>query len=617
MYFKTVWLPALFAGLSLAAAPEAKLNDPYGVCAHVSLGELSLAPKEFPLMREAGINWVRTDFSWSWVEKKRNQWNFDHFDKLMRLVRQEKMNILPILNYDVPWATPAWKNLDAWSEYVRRVVSRYSKDLSYWEVWNEQNIDGFWRDKADGENYTRLLRRTCEEIRKINPNLKILYGGTSGVPLGFIEKSFAAGAGQYFDIMNIHPYHWQGTPEWMIPQLRDLKALMKKYRLQKPIWITEVGWSTALPDKFYLNVLPAAFEKAGIDPAQSTLGVIHAPEDNFPLLQEATIRYNFSYFKAIKRFTFRQLRNLNPRQCPVLIPAIGENFPARFIPALVQYVKRGGTLVLPSGLPFYYDLQPDGIQKKQVNAKYLPDLHIGWDAWWTRNGVPRQETYQRPGPDFTGKFQVRFKATGRFLHDRNLRPGDQFIPIIEAGTDHYKGAVAALYRLNSDLKGNIIVCTTMSAFETVSEEVQAERLPRTYLTAFGNGVERVLWYNFRAAEWKPDEREDHFGIVRKTLQPKPAFTAYKTLTRLCPSGSTVPVFRQKNDIYLAGWKRPDGVKVWAVWTADSPARTALRIAGKITEALNHLGETQPVPGSTCIVKPALLYLVGPDSVSIP
>lgn len=196
MYFKTVWLPALFAGLSLAAAPEAKLNDPYGVCAHVSLGELSLAPKEFPLMREAGINWVRTDFSWSWVEKKRNQWNFDHFDKLMRLVRQEKMNILPILNYDVPWATPAWKNLDAWSEYVRRVVSRYSKDLSYWEVWNEQNIDGFWRDKADGENYTRLLRRTCEEIRKINPNLKILYGGTSGVPLGFIEKSFAAGAGQ-------------------------------------------------------------------------------------------------------------------------------------------------------------------------------------------------------------------------------------------------------------------------------------------------------------------------------------------------------------------------------------------------------------------------------------
>lgn len=51
MYFKTVWLPALFAGLSLAAAPEAKLNDPYGVCAHVSLGELSLAPKEFPLDR--------------------------------------------------------------------------------------------------------------------------------------------------------------------------------------------------------------------------------------------------------------------------------------------------------------------------------------------------------------------------------------------------------------------------------------------------------------------------------------------------------------------------------------------------------------------------------------
>ncbi len=619
MRHKLEWLPILLAGLSLAAGPTDRLKDPYGVCAHVSRENPSSAPTQFSRMHKAAINWVRTDYDWSNVEKKRDSWNFDHLDKLFQLAKQDKINILPILDYDVPWATPAYKHLDAWGEYVRRVVSRYSGYLRYWEVWNEQNAEGFWREKPSGKNYTLLLRRSYEQIKKIDPGLVVVYGGTAGVPFDFIEESYAAGAGRYFDVMNIHPYHWQGTPEWMIPQLNDLRALMKKYQLDKPIWITEVGWSTARPSGFYREVLPAAFERAGINPAESTLGMIHDPENGYPLTQEYNIRQSFSNFGKIEPFTFAQLDELDPEKCRVVIPSVGEAFPARYLPVLVRYVKRGGTLLLPSGLPFYYDLRPaaqGGIQKVQVNDRYLPDLHIGWDAWWTRKGVPMKETYQRPAPEFTGKFKVKFSPTGRFLHDRNLHPGDQFIPVVEAGTDNYKSAVVALYKLDSNLKGNIIVCTSMSASETVSEERQAQMLPRTYLIAFGHGVERVFWYNFRSAEWSPDDREAHFGIVGKDLKPKPAFAAYQTLTKLCPAGSTVPEFQQKNGVYLTGWRRPDGVGVWAIWAADTPIKTTLQIRGKVTEALDHLGEKQPIPESTCTAGPSILYLVGPESVTV-
>lgn len=126
--------------------------------------------------------------------------------KLIPLAKQANVSILPILDYDVPWATPAWRHPDAWGGYVRRIVSRYAKDLRYWEVWNEQNGSGFWRDRPSGANYVPLLKRAYEEIKKIDPELTVLYGGTAGVPLGYIEDSLKAGAGAYFDVMNIHPY---------------------------------------------------------------------------------------------------------------------------------------------------------------------------------------------------------------------------------------------------------------------------------------------------------------------------------------------------------------------------------------------------------------------------
>ena len=309
-------------------------------------------------------------------------------------------------------------------------MSRYAKDLRYWEVWNEQNGSGFWRDRPSGANYVPLLKRAYDEIKKIDPELTVLYGGTAGVPLGYIEDSLKAGAGAYFDVMNIHPYHWQGVPELMIAEFRDLGALMKKYGVgDKPLWITEVGWSTALPPVFYREVLPAAFRRAGIDPAKTTAAAVCDMEKGFSGAAHLNQSGNLAMFRQVDEIGLDRLRGLSVERYPVLVPTGGEEFPAEYIPALVDYVKRGGTLLLPSGLPFYYDLRSDG-GKVQVNDKYLKQFHIGWDAWWTKEGVPEKESYQKPAPEFDGAFKIDFKPSARFLHDRNLRPGDEFIPII-------------------------------------------------------------------------------------------------------------------------------------------------------------------------------------------
>ena len=52
----------------------------------------------------------------------------------------------------------------------------------------------------------------------------------------------------------------------------------------------------------------------------------------------------------------------------------------------------------------------------------------------------------------------------------------------------FRGAVGAIYRLNSSLKGNIIVLGNVTAGDTVSETLQAQLLPRTFLIAMGGGA---------------------------------------------------------------------------------------------------------------------------------
>ena len=68
-------------------------------------------------------------------------------------------------------------------------------------------------------------------------------------------------------------------------------------------------------------------------------------------------------------------------------------------------------------------------------------------------------------------------------------------------------------------------------------------------------------------------------------------------------------------VYLAGWTRPDKVKVWAVWTAESVQKISLRITGK-AQALNYLGEAKSVPAGEYAASPELLYLVGPEQVEV-
>ncbi len=132
VHFRFVGMTAVFF---LFALPDSVFptpeKSPYGICAHVSRhGDHELAEGEFKLMRQAGIGWARTDFDWTTVQQAQGgPWDFSLFDATVDKAEEAGVTILPILGYDVPWASPAYRHMDLWREYVQKTVGRYKDRL--------------------------------------------------------------------------------------------------------------------------------------------------------------------------------------------------------------------------------------------------------------------------------------------------------------------------------------------------------------------------------------------------------------------------------------------------------------------------------------------------------
>ncbi len=622
----TNWKIIVLAGGMLGAGMTGISGETpsYGVCAHITRHELEIAPREMQLLTGCGVGWIRTDFDWKTVEPKPGEWDYSRFDAVVDLAEKNGIRLLPILDYDVPWASPAWKHQDKWLEYVSRTVTRYKGRLSYWEIWNEENSDLMWRDKADAENYLKLIKATYNTIKEIDPQLKVVLGGTAGIPMDYIEKFLKSGGGNYFDVMNIHPYRHPNFPEKvnLYDDMITLKKLMNKYDVEKDIWITEIGWPTQKTEDLLGDIIDCGLKTAGVELSQLKVAIIDDPEYNYGgknLNVEKLI-----HGAMVKSITLVELARLDPGEFKVLLLPPTENFPMSYFAGLENYVKNGGTVIFWRGVPLYYDLRKmaDGGSKDvKVGEEFRQRLHLGWEAWWTAKNVPAETKRYIIADEFKDKIKIKDRElpAGVFLTASGLRSGDRMTQIIWGEKNGYKGCVAALYQLNSDLKGNVIAIAFKQISSGVSETVQAEILPRAYLLAFQAGVKKIFWYELQATESESCDQEAHFGLLHRDLSPKPGFDACRTLIAMRPYGTTrQTIVSNKNNAYLASWDRPDGVKVWALWSGSEPVDCVLRLDGKITRAVDFIGQPCQIPfgGDTLALKAkqGVTYFIGPKQI---
>lgn len=241
------------------------------------------------LARQAGIGWARQQFAWAEIEPKRKGEFVDpvsldsswlKFDRLVDLYLANGIDVIARLDRAPAWARPADTraetpptNLDDYGDFVYAFVEHFRGRIHVIQIWNEPNIYPEWGEQAvDPAAYTEMLAVAYRRAKEADPNIYVLSAPlaiTLGEPhpepgrwrsmpdLDYLEAMYAAGAGEYFDILAANAFGFDLPPT--DPPSKDVlnfqrvvlqREIMERHDDEdKAVWFVEYGWNAA-PDSF-------------------------------------------------------------------------------------------------------------------------------------------------------------------------------------------------------------------------------------------------------------------------------------------------------------------------------------------------------------------------------
>ena len=425
---------------------------------------------------------------------------------------------------------------------------------------------------------------------------RVLFGGTAGVPLGFIEGVYKAGGAPYFDAMNVHPYNHPRQPEGHLDvQLEAVRAVMAKYGdADKPLLITELGWPTHDASLGAVAVLRAGLALA--KPDQKTWRVVYAatnpscngsgPPTEIAEAIEAALPPGST---AEACFGARLRERLAAGDVDAVVYPFDETFPIDTFEEVRAFVDAGGVLVDAGGMPLWFCMRETApgvfTGHTQEGAECRKSLGLDVDAWWINPAL--KNAYIKANPtDAAVKVGFQGDPAGenadRFQTPRLIGPDDEFIPLLVAKDANGNDAIAAsVTRRAGGRRGCIVISglRQLGAVGTNSEENQARYLARAMAISFAKGVEQYFWYEFRGREIDPHYSEHHFGLTHQNFTPKPAWGTYRNFTLARPAGSvqtTGPWHDEKREFFFPQWTRPDGTKAGILWKTGKPEKRELR-----------------------------------------
>lgn len=562
-FSQPIELSPLFPGAAL-------MQEQYGITSHITWHGYDYDNYRGNIRNivESGNDVVRLDFNSPGIGWETGKINPTIWDNVYTAAKFSGTKILPIV-YKPRYKKYTKEYGDSYKKLLDYCLERYSDNAAGWEIWNEMDQMNAEDGTAPPAEYLALLRDAYRTIRGKSKDATVLMGAIGDFGKSYFEDLLKLKASDYFDVLSVHYYSAKNPPEKIIPFYEKIGKTLGKYIVSKPVWLTETGYVSTADntdaDLFYTNVLPAAYKQLGISCSKSTLGILYDQRMTSIWNQDnANIHYGF---KSCQLVDLNRLKDLSVEVVPVLMVLFGEKFPKGYFEDLRAYVERGGTVVFPEGgAVLYYDWDLDTDQIKGVGSKYYKSLHINLMFPWADDakklGVKKMSgvravtksasSYTWKDDDFSGPI---------YLTDKNLEKGDQMITIVEGTDGQYSGPVAACYKFNSSLKGNVIIQTRPKLSNRVSESLQAARMPRLYILSYALGVDKVFAYCLR------DKSENQgYGITHSTMSPKPVFYTLKTLSEKMPSGSSRPVVKTYNNQYIASWNKPDGKKVFCVWS---------------------------------------------------
>ncbi|MDQ5807669.1 MAG: hypothetical protein M3320_03240 [Actinomycetota bacterium] len=147
----------------------------------------------------------------------------------------------------------------AFADFAGRAAARFKGQVEAYEIWNEADEGLFWNGGPQPAAYVDLLKRSYAAIKAADPNAIVVFSPTVGNNFAFVADAYQAGAKGSFDAMAVHtdtacldqpPDFYYREPDGRLGRFtflgyREVRATMLANGDDKPIWMTEFGWSAA------------------------------------------------------------------------------------------------------------------------------------------------------------------------------------------------------------------------------------------------------------------------------------------------------------------------------------------------------------------------------------
>jgi hypothetical protein len=224
---------------------------------------------------EWGASWPTVKFYgwrdghsvWVKLEPQRGKWNFTQLDKEVAMGDEHGVEMMLVLGTTPTWASarpdepgccgpssPKGTKAEAanpadWRDYVTQVAKRYRGRVHVYELWNEPDVARFF--SGTPEKLAELNQQAYDALKAVDPSIIVVSSSMSGsgTAVPFLTKYFAAGGGKSADVMGYHFYVGKRNPEAMVDAMQQVKSVMQKAGVDKPLWNTETGWRFANDDQ--------------------------------------------------------------------------------------------------------------------------------------------------------------------------------------------------------------------------------------------------------------------------------------------------------------------------------------------------------------------------------
>jgi hypothetical protein len=261
-------LAAVIAALCLPAGAAASLpRDFFGVMANGPLDAPTFAlDAESAAMRSAGVQTERMEIAWDLVEAQKGQYDFALTDRKMLAAARAGIDVLALIVRSPAWpprhpGQPFSSPRDP-ADYVafaQVLVARYgpggslwsehpevaARPVRAWQVWNEPNLAVYWSEQPFMRGYSRLLGAAYAAIKRADPGATVVMAGLANFSWRDLERLFAKGGAKLrFDVAAVHPFSGRPSNAVKIVGL-NRKVLDRHGARRKPIWLTELTWSSA------------------------------------------------------------------------------------------------------------------------------------------------------------------------------------------------------------------------------------------------------------------------------------------------------------------------------------------------------------------------------------